>query len=231
MEGIIDDTSSKPGEICFIPENAEVHVAWENHDDLQKTILLDFDTKMFSHYAPEVISPNFENGHLIPQNFRLCRELEYLLRIIGQEVASDRGNGQIFAESAIRLVAIQVAKSAWTKPTSLKSVQPQPDIRTCRAIEFIEAHFSRDISLLEIGVAAGLSPTQLTHLFQKTTGKTPYSYVISRRLRQAVHLLRHTNLPIAHIALEVGFADQAHLTRTFQRRLGKTPKLVRDQCC
>lgn len=229
MEGIHDDSPSNPGEICFIPENAEVHVAWENHKELQKTILLDFDICMFSCYAPEVLSTNFESGHLIPHNFKPCPDLEYLLRIIGQEVTSNGERGQIFAQSAIQLVAIQVAKAAWTHPASPKNDRHRPDARVCRAIEFIEAHCSHDISLLEIGTAAGLSITQLTQVFQHTTGETPYSYVISRRLRQAVHLLRYTDLPIAHIALDVGFADQAHLTRTFQRKLGKTPKLIRDQ--
>lgn len=228
MEGIDDDTPSKPGEICFIPENMEVQVAWKNHDFLQKTVLLDFDISMFTTYAPEVVSANFEKGHLVPQNFKSCVDLEYPMRILGQEVASNGQRGRIFAESAIRLVAIQVAKAAWTHPSASANDQPRPDARARRAIEYIEAHYGRDISLLEIGAAAGLSVTQLTQVFRQTTGETPYSYVISRRLRQAVHLLRYSDLSIAHIALDVGFADQAHLTRTFQRRYGKTPKLVRN---
>lgn len=229
MDDIKDDSPSKPGEICFIPKNVEVHVAWKNHSNLQKTILLDFDNSIFFNYAPEVIFSDFERGLLAPQNFRICTELEYLLRILGQEVASNGERGKIFAESAIRLVAIQIAKSAWTHPCAPASERPRPDARACRAIEFIEAHYCRDISLLEVGAAAGLSITHLTHVFQRATGETPYSYVISRRLRQALHLLRHTDLPIAHIALDVGFADQAHLTRTFQRRFGKTPKVARDE--
>jgi AraC-like DNA-binding protein len=229
MEGVKDDTASKPGEICFIPEDAEVHVEWKNHSILQKTVLLDFDTSMFATYTPEVISTDFKKGHLVPQNFRGCVDLEYPLRILGQEVASNGERGQIFAESVIRLVAIQVAKAAWTHPSAPANDRLRPDARARRAIEFVEAHYGRDISLLEIGTAAGLSITQLTQVFRQATGETPYSYVISRRLRQAAHLLRHSDLPIAHIALDVGFADQAHLTRTFQRRYGKTPKLVRDR--
>jgi AraC family transcriptional regulator len=58
---------------------------------------------------------------------------------------------------------------------------------------------------------------------------TPYSYVINRRLRQAVHLLRSTDTPIAQVALDAGFADQQHLTRMVRARLRKTPKQVRDE--
>ena len=229
MEGIQDETPSKPGEICFIPENAEVHLAWKNHIHLQKSIILEFETSMFSFYAPEMFTSSFENGHLLPTNFKSCPELEYLLRIIGQEVVSNGERGQLFIQSAIRLVAIQIALASWTRPATPSAVRHRPDTRVCRALEFIEAHLTRDISLLEIGAAAGLSIAQLTHVFQQATGETPYAYVMSRRLQQAAHLLRSSDLPIAHIALDVGFADQAHLTRTFQRRFGRTPKLVRDQ--
>lgn len=229
MEGINDNSPSSPGEISFIPENANMTVAWQNHAPLQKSIVLEFDTCMFRNYVPEIVTQNFERGHLIPTGFQRQPNFELLLRIIGQEVETGGQSGRIFAESAIRLLAIQVASHGWTYPTASKGYGLRPDARACRAIEYIEVHYSRDISLLEIAAAAGLSLTQLTQVFQQATGQTPYSYVIARRLRQAVHLLRTSDLSIAHIALDVGFADQAHLTRTFQRRYGSTPKVVRNQ--
>jgi AraC-like DNA-binding protein len=230
MEGVFDNTASNPGEICFIPKDVDVRLSWENHCELQDSIVLDFDTSLFAAYAPELLSGNFEQGHLIPKNFERCTDLEYLMRVLGQEVASQGKRGLIFAESAIRLVAIQIAKSAWTHPAALTNDRTRTDARARRAIDFIETNYGSDVSLLEIGTAAGLSVTQLTQVFLQATGETPYAYVISRRLKQAVHLLRNSDLPIAHIALDVGFADQAHLTRTFQRRFSKTPKMVRDGC-
>lgn len=229
MADIEDNSATHPGDICFIPAGIDIHLAWTNHASHQKTILLDFDTSIFSTYAPEVLSSGFCEGHLLPSNFKPCADLEYLVRILGQEVESKGARGQLFAQSAIRLVALQVATSAWTTPMATPKNRPMSDARTCRAIEFIEAHYCRDVTLLEIAAAAGLSATQLTQAFQQATGETPYAYVISRRLRQAVHLLRHSNTPIAHIAIDVGFADQAHMTRTFQRKLGATPKGIRNQ--
>jgi AraC family transcriptional regulator len=41
-------------------------------------------------------------------------------------------------------------------------------------------------------------------------------------------LLRTTELPIAAIAYQVGFASQSHLTRHFRQRTGVTPKVYRD---
>ena len=87
--------------------------------------------------------------------------------------------------------------------------------------------FNRDLSLLEIARESGLSTTHLTLLFQRHTGKTPYAYVISRRLRHAVEKLRDTRMPIAEVALSCGFSDQQHMTRLFRLRLGTTPNAVR----
>lgn len=229
MEGIKDDAPSMPGQICFIPENAEVQVAWKNHDKLQRSILVDFDKAIFSTYTPDAVTDTFDQGHLVPLNFKTCTEFEYLIRILGQEVVTNGQRGQLFAETAIRLLSMQIAKSAWTRPQPSKLYKQRADLRVNKAIEFIEINFSRDISLLDLAAVAGLSPTQLTYIFQQTTGETPYSYVIARRLRQAIHLLRYSDQPIAHIALDVGFADQAHMTRTFQRRQHTTPKVVRDK--
>jgi AraC family transcriptional regulator len=96
-----------------------------------------------------------------------------------------------------------------------------------RALDFIEANFAEDLSLVSIAAAAGLSQTHLTGMFRRETGMTPYSYVIGRRLRHAVHLLRSSDMPIAQVALEAGFADQQHLTRMVRARLRRTPKEVR----
>ncbi len=129
----------------------------------------------------------------------------------------------------MRLVALEVAGEAWSVPQKPRQANEARDGRVARAIEFVEAQFSSDISLLEISRACGLSPTHLTSLFRRETGKTPYSYVIDRRLREAVRLLRFSGLPIAQVAYEAGFADQQHMTRAFRARLKRTPNAVRRE--
>jgi AraC family transcriptional regulator len=228
MDGIDDETPSRPGEICLIPAGLEVHLAWQNHALLQESFMLEFDEALFATYAPEVVTEKFSEGHLVPANFARRPELESLTRIIAREVSSERGRGRIFAEAAIRLLAIEIAFSAWSTPARPLAGRVGHDARVHRAIEFIEAHFTRDISLLEISAAANLSPTHLTEVFSRHTGTTPYSYVVDRRLTYAVHLLRVTDLPISHVALEAGFADQQHLTRMLRARHNRTPKQVRQ---
>jgi len=76
-----------------------------------------------------------------------------------------------------------------------------------------------------IGAAAaaiGVAPTQLARAFSSVFGIAPHAYVIGRRLEAARdRILR--GQPLADVAAEVGFYDQAHLSRRFSRFLGATP--------
>lgn len=63
--------------------------------------------------------------------------------------------------------------------------------------------------------------------FRASFGTTPMQYVIEQRLRRARFLLLNTPKTLAAIAMETGFSSHAHLTSTFQRKLGLTPQEFR----
>ena len=58
--------------------------------------------------------------------------------------------------------------------------------------------------------------------FSREVGIPPHRYLTGRRLDRARRLLLAGGRP-AEVAAEVGFHDQAHLTRHFKRMLGVTP--------
>lgn len=96
-----------------------------------------------------------------------------------------------------------------------------------RICEFIEAHLSEKISLDDLSSMAGLSPHHFSRAFQQSIGMPPHRYLLRRRLEHVEQMLRDTQLPLAEIALSVGFADQSHLARHFRRMTGVPPSLVR----
>lgn len=227
MDGILDETPTRRGDVCLIPPGIEARFAWQVKSGRQKNITLEFDSEIFSTYLPDFDKDRVAAGHLLPGSYADRPILANLLRLLGAETDPARARGRLFAESVIRLVAIEIAASHWSVRTGQAEPGTGSDTRVKRAIEFIESNYASDITLSDIGQASGLSQTQLTAHFQKATGATPYSYVIDRRLRQAVHLLRATDMPIAEVAIETGFSDQQHLTRAFRARLDQTPGQVR----
>lgn len=84
-------------------------------------------------------------------------------------------------------------------------------------------------SLAHLASAARLSPSRFGHLFTASIGLPVRRYVLWLRLQRAVAALAagHSVTEAAHLA---GFADAAHLSRTFRRMLGCPPReLVRRQ--
>jgi len=229
MDGILDETPTRPGDVCLVPPGIEVQMAWTVKDERQENITIEFDSGVFAAYLPEFAQDKYASGHLLPGNYSQRPILANIAQLLCGEIDPEQRRGRLFADSAMRLLTLEIASSHWSVPVPLREVDGGQDTRVMRAIDFIETKFAEDISLSDISLASGLSLTQLTARFQQHTGSTPYSYVIDRRLRHAVHLLSTTDMPIAHVAIETGFSDQQHLTRAFRARLGQTPKQVRTR--
>ncbi|WP_232830375.1 AraC family transcriptional regulator [Oceanicella sp. SM1341] len=69
----------------------------------------------------------------------------------------------------------------------------------------------------------GLSPGWFAQAFKKTTGKSPLQWQQERRIAMVKERLLAGEAAIADVAMQFGFADQAHLTRVFRRHEGTTP--------
>lgn len=77
----------------------------------------------------------------------------------------------------------------------------------------------------QVAELAGLSVRQLQRLFADYVGAGP-KWVIGRsRLRRAVVETSGSRERLADLATELGYADQAHLTRTFSSTVGVPPGL------
>ena len=114
--------------------------------------------------------------------------------------------------------------SALCKPKLEQDIGGLPSYKLNRAIAYIETHLSENISLVDIANAIGMSQYYFGRLFRQTTGRSPYQFVIECRVERAKQLLLESSMSITEIALEVGFCSQSHLTQTFKRILGITPK-------
>ena len=91
---------------------------------------------------------------------------------------------------------------------------------------WLDAHLAEPITLAAATAAVGGSPTGLARAFSATFGVAPHAYVLGRRLDVARQRIVD-GAPLADVAAEVGFADQAHLTRRFRQWFGTTPAGIR----
>lgn len=77
-------------------------------------------------------------------------------------------------------------------------------------------------SLGELAEFAGVSQFGLVRAFRGRFGLPPHAYLTQQRIHAARALL-DAGTPAARVAAEVGFTDQAHLSRHFRRFVGVTP--------
>ncbi len=101
----------------------------------------------------------------------------------------------------------------------------QPDWLT-RAAQRLDVDFRSPPSVRDLAVNAGVHPAYFARCFRAFLGCAPGSYARTRRLMWAREELGRGR-PFIEIALEAGFADQAHFTREFKRGFGITPSEFR----
>jgi AraC-like DNA-binding protein len=76
--------------------------------------------------------------------------------------------------------------------------------------------------MAEAAKTIGAESTRLARAFTQSYGIAPHAYVLGRRMNAARDRIL-AGQSLADVAAEVGFSDQAHLTRRFTAFLGITP--------
>jgi len=97
------------------------------------------------------------------------------------------------------------------------------------ALDLMHDHFGTDLSLSVLASEMGLTARQFAQAFRRATGKTPDKWMQLHRIEQAKAMLRHSSVPIDHVAEACGFASPRHFARVFSSAVGATPKAWRGQ--
>lgn len=111
----------------------------------------------------------------------------------------------------------------------LLRVPPSTPAWVPRVRDFLHAHYAERLALADVAAVAGVHPVHLSRDFPRRFGATLGDYVRALRVDEAARALASTDRSIADVALEAGFASQAHFTRHFKARLGVTPAKWRQR--
>lgn len=102
------------------------------------------------------------------------------------------------------------------------------NVKLLRAAEFISDNCTRLMTLDDICAAANLSPAYLIRAFKGLFGMTPHAYLINRRIQYGQAQLKR-GVAISDVAVNSGFADQAHFQRAFKQHVAATPGQYRGR--
>jgi AraC family transcriptional regulator len=86
-----------------------------------------------------------------------------------------------------------------------------------------ETNFDRPIRLGDVAEAVRMSTSHFSRAFRRSVGEPPARYLRRYRLKRAREMMVSTSKSLSEIALNCGFSDQPHFTRTFSRMVGISP--------
>jgi two-component system response regulator YesN len=100
-------------------------------------------------------------------------------------------------------------------------------IKIRKMIDHINQNFTRKLRSEEIAKVGGLSTSRCLHLFKEETGMSLSEYITKLRVDYGKYMLLNTEISLADCAIEAGFFDQSHFTKTFKKVEKMTPSHFR----
>jgi AraC family transcriptional regulator len=231
--------------------DAHSHLGWHEHEDLSLDVVLDgtfredVDGEQLTRFAGSMVLKPSGIGHRnaygpsgtrtlivhIPPTSPLLEEFGFLFTRVkhwdrrpalaalleAALVDGKRSDGPLAVDEAVIATLRALAP-----PHAQRFSTDQLRRMRARVLDGRGAH-----NLTAVAREFGLSPSAFTHAFRARFGCTPRVMLRRHRLETACAMLRTSRTPLAVVAAEAGFADQAHLTRECRCVLGVTPREYR----
>lgn len=95
------------------------------------------------------------------------------------------------------------------------------------AVDYICNNLENNMSINDIAEIAHLNPQYFMRLFKKETGKSVLEFITECRINQAKRILEESNMPIAEVALSVGYDNFSYFSKLFKKYEGISPSEYR----
>ena len=99
--------------------------------------------------------------------------------------------------------------------------------RISAAVEYVNDHYTEEISVTELADICYLSEAHLFRLFKSELGMSPIDYKNSLRIKKAESLLCDPECSIAEIGEMLGFENACYFSRIFKAKTGLSPMSFR----
>lgn len=99
--------------------------------------------------------------------------------------------------------------------------------RLLRARDCIDAASHEAWPVERLAEVSGVSVAYFARCFKRALGLPPHRYLLTRRVEQAIALLRDTDLPITEIAYATGWQSLGTFGRIFRDITGASPGAMR----
>jgi AraC-like DNA-binding protein len=136
---------------------------------------------------------------------------------------------EFFTQGAFyTMMGILFEHHAYRVNTAQPTVSSMQIKRFKDVLNYIEEHYTEQISLEDMAKVAGLSPRYFCRFFRKMTQCTPTEYLNYYRIECACEQLAEIQISITDVALNCGFNDISYFIKAFHKAKGITPKQYKE---
>jgi len=208
--------SQRPGFFFWIPPNV-TYFSWAEKVRALRYLEVQFDIEQMRRILGEDLDFRRISRPSDPRHENRIATCASLLANACLANVDDRLYGESLVSAFLAATHKELGREEAPKESGLAPWQ----LRIAKS--YIEENFRQDIGLTELANLTQLSQSRFARGFRISTGLPPYSWTLRRRVEAAERLLASTASPVSEIAVQVGFADQSHLTKVFRKALGTTP--------
>jgi AraC family transcriptional regulator len=99
-----------------------------------------------------------------------------------------------------------------------------------RLMDVLHERYRLSFTILDLAKEMGIHPFHLSRVFRFFNGISIGDYVNRLRISVAREVLRSSHpVALCELAIDLGFADQSHFTRTFKKFTGTSPSRFRSE--
>lgn len=144
------------------------------------------------------------------------------------DMPRERAVGSIRTASDIRAECAAILKSA-IAARNRQSENRYEDVIPAVCEKIMNDYASGDVSLNTLAKHVSVSPSYLSTLFRRVTGRTISTYITDVRIDRAKELLRTTSMRTSEISCAVGYSDPNYFNAVFKRHENKSPTQYRRE--
>jgi AraC-like DNA-binding protein len=147
-----------------------------------------------------------------------------VLALLFAEASNDKCGRQRVLDSLFEVLLVQVLRDLMEQgqvASGMLAGMAHQKLR--KALTAMHDKPAQPWSLDDLSSQAGMSRTTFANSFKDVVGVTPGQYLQSWRLGLAQQLVQR-GTPMRHVADEVGYADEAALSRAFKAHTGLSPR-------
>lgn len=212
--------------LCLTPARAIAHWQHSGHPEILQIYLRN---SVYESAVSELFGCDADKEEIAPHFAIIDPLLEQLAIAIATALRDKMAADSLYVDTIAQMMAVHLARNHCSRARLGRAglIPTLSGWKMRRVIEYIEDGLDGDLSIERMAAEAEISPVYFARAFKAAVGQSPHQYVLTRRVERAKELLRDTGMPVADVALSVGFSSQSHLSHWFVRQVGISPAAYR----